>query len=160
MVLYAKLTWTIVSVNQLVCPFLGLQVTLSKFFNPCYTTAQLKPTLFSKVTQRVPSRTWLNTFLTDCKLVHCWSVCVWLFVLLFAGEHSHPAAAGCSLPGQPRLPLHRQRSAAGFMVNTIPTLVQTVSSEYLHQHKGLFVLLSQWLALCYRFTTHLNNLRP
>ncbi|KAM4600027.1 cardiolipin synthase (CMP-forming) [Fundulus diaphanus] len=24
-------------------------VTLSKFFNPCYTTAQLKPTLFSKV---------------------------------------------------------------------------------------------------------------
>uniref|UniRef100_A0A3Q3FWX6 Cardiolipin synthase (CMP-forming) n=2 Tax=Labrus bergylta TaxID=56723 RepID=A0A3Q3FWX6_9LABR len=26
-----------------------LPVTLSKFFNPCYTTAQLKPTLFSKV---------------------------------------------------------------------------------------------------------------
>ncbi|KAF3841761.1 hypothetical protein F7725_023712 [Dissostichus mawsoni] len=26
-----------------------LYVTLSKFFNPCYTTAQLKPTLFSKV---------------------------------------------------------------------------------------------------------------
>ncbi|XP_035982501.1 cardiolipin synthase (CMP-forming) [Fundulus heteroclitus] len=29
--------------------FLVVQVTLSKFFNPCYTTAQLKPTLFSKV---------------------------------------------------------------------------------------------------------------
>ncbi|XP_047207831.1 cardiolipin synthase (CMP-forming) isoform X2 [Girardinichthys multiradiatus] len=26
-----------------------LYVTLSKFFNPCYTTAQLKPTLFSKI---------------------------------------------------------------------------------------------------------------
>uniref|UniRef100_A0A3Q1EUN7 cardiolipin synthase (CMP-forming) n=1 Tax=Acanthochromis polyacanthus TaxID=80966 RepID=A0A3Q1EUN7_9TELE len=30
-------------------PVFFLQVTLSKFFNPCYTTAQLKPTLFSKV---------------------------------------------------------------------------------------------------------------
>uniref|UniRef100_A0A3Q2CTZ7 Uncharacterized protein n=1 Tax=Cyprinodon variegatus TaxID=28743 RepID=A0A3Q2CTZ7_CYPVA len=28
--------------------FFCFQVTLSKFFNPCYTTAQLKPTLFSK----------------------------------------------------------------------------------------------------------------
>ncbi|CAK6978147.1 cardiolipin synthase (CMP-forming) [Scomber scombrus] len=28
-------------------------VTLSKFFNPCYTTAQLKPTLFSKVNTAV-----------------------------------------------------------------------------------------------------------
>ncbi|KAM3863088.1 cardiolipin synthase (CMP-forming) [Diretmus argenteus] len=52
-------------------------VTLSKFFNPCYTTAQLKPTLFSKV------NTAIQLFLvaaslaapvfkyTDCLLLQC-----------------------------------------------------------------------------------------
>lgn len=42
-----------------------LQVTLSKFFNPCYTTAQLKPTLFSKVTNTQPDLNWAPSFDSD-----------------------------------------------------------------------------------------------
>lgn len=30
-------------------PFLSQQRTLSRYFNPCYATAQLKPTFISKV---------------------------------------------------------------------------------------------------------------
>lgn len=43
---------------------LSPQVTLSKFFNPCYTTAQLKPTLFSKVTHSNTNKHTLTAHLT------------------------------------------------------------------------------------------------
>ncbi|MEQ2204923.1 cardiolipin synthase, partial [Xenoophorus captivus] len=49
-VLYVSLTYAeLIPGIKLSEPSCLLPVTLSKFFNPCYTTAQLKPTLFSKV---------------------------------------------------------------------------------------------------------------
>lgn len=50
------------TVGPLLC---HLQVTLSKFFNPCYTTAQLKPTLFSKVTNTHPDSNHAPAFDSD-----------------------------------------------------------------------------------------------
>ncbi|XP_053731882.1 cardiolipin synthase (CMP-forming) [Synchiropus splendidus] len=52
-------------------------VTLSKFFNPCYTTAQLKPTLFSKINTAIQlvlvaaSLAAPVFHFTDCILLQC-----------------------------------------------------------------------------------------
>lgn len=136
------------SVNQLVCPFLGLQVTLSKFFNPCYTTAQLKPTLFSKVTQRVPSGTWLNAFLTDlqtCALLEClcliicplvcrWtqpSSCSWLQPPWPAPSSTSQTVFCCRAYGK-----HNPHIDLCSVANCFFRIF-----VYLHHHKCLFVLL-------------------
>ncbi|XP_053291823.1 cardiolipin synthase (CMP-forming) [Pleuronectes platessa] len=52
-------------------------VTLGKFFNPCYTTAQLKPTLFSKVNTAIQLLLVASSLAapvfqyTDCVLLQC-----------------------------------------------------------------------------------------
>ncbi|XP_034407991.1 cardiolipin synthase (CMP-forming) [Cyclopterus lumpus] len=52
-------------------------VTLSKFFNPCYTTAQLKPTLFSKVNTAIQLLLVASSLAapvfqyTDCVALQC-----------------------------------------------------------------------------------------
>lgn len=92
-------------------PFIFLfQVTLSKFFNPCYTTAQLKPTLFSKVTNT-------HTY-TQIKLPTLLILTVFYWNSS-AGEYSCSALPGCSFTGWSSLSLYGQRSSAVFMVNHI-----------------------------------------
>lgn len=63
-----------------------LQVTLAKFFNPCYTTAQLKPTLFSKVRRPNPPTCALQWTL------YPWSsgVAVKIYLSLMRECHEHP----------------------------------------------------------------------
>lgn len=63
-----------------------LQVTLAKFFNPCYTTAQLKPTLFSKVRHPNPPTCALQWTL------YPWSsgVAVKIYLSLMHECHEHP----------------------------------------------------------------------
>lgn len=86
------------------------QVTLSKFFNPCYTTAQLKPTLFSKVINTRPH--------TQLKLPSLLILTVFYFNVL-PGEYSRAALSGCGFTGWPSLSVHGLCSPAVFMVKHV-----------------------------------------
>lgn len=69
------------------------QVTLSKFFNPCYTTAQLKPTLFSKVTDT--THTHARTLIKLPTLL----ILTVFYLYSSTGEYSRAALSGCGFTG-------------------------------------------------------------